>query len=330
MSIRAKQVVKLLARLSVAAVLLVWVFRTVDLDQFRRTVQTARWDYLVGVWFLTALFSFLQAYALQIILREQDCRVGLHRLFAATCVTAYYSLILPGLVSTGIKWYLLKQSSGRGKGANVLSAMLYNQVTLSIVMLVGGLAGLILVNPTSAILPDAPQWVLPAACGAALGLIVLVSFLALYRRTGGPVLRLLAAMLSPLPRSFRTKGRDLLSQITLFQSARWRFHGTIALLNALDGLLVGLLMYLFAARAAHIVVPVGMLIWLCAIIFVLGKIPISVANLGVREVTLVGLLGLYGVDKSAALLMSMVMFSGLIFMAVLGAAYQLYWSVSKR
>jgi uncharacterized membrane protein len=76
-------------------------------------------------------------------------------------------------------------------------------------------------------------------------------------------------------------------------------------------------------------VPVGALVWLCAVIFVLGKIPITIANLGVREVTLVGLLGLYGVAKSAALLMSMVMFSGLVFLGLLGAVYQLYWSAKR-
>jgi len=60
------------------------------------------------------------------------------------------------------------------------------------------------------------------------------------------------------------------------------------------------------------------------------RIPISVANLGVREFTLVGLLALYGVDKSQALLMSMILFSALIVMALIGAIYQLSWTVSEK
>ena len=58
--------------------------------------------------------------------------------------------------------------------------------------------------------------------------------------------------------------------------------------------------------------------------------PISVANLGVREVTLIGLLGIYGVEKSQALLMSMILFSALVFMAIIGAMYQMYWAVSSK
>ena len=84
-------------------------------------------------------------------------------------------------------------------------------------------------------------------------------------------------------------------------------------------------MYLSAARAAHVTVGLGVLIWLCAIVYVLGKVPISVANLGVREVTLVGLLGAYGVAKPAALLMSMTLFSAVLFKAALGGLCQLVW-----
>jgi hypothetical protein len=138
------------------------------------------------------------------------------------------------------------------------------------------------------------------------------------------------ALLKPLPRRMRDKGQMMLTQIAVFQTAGWRFHLTIVLINMIDGLVVALLIYFFAARAAGVMVALGVLIWLNAIVFVLSRIPISIANLGVREVTLIGLLGLYGVDKSAAFLMSMVMFSGLVFLALLGAAYQLYWSLAKR
>jgi hypothetical protein len=51
----------------------------------------------------------------------------------------------------------------------------------------------------------------------------------------------------------------------------------------------------------------------------------------VREATLVTLLAGYGVEESSALLMSMILFSSLIFMAAVGVSYQLYWAIrSKR
>jgi len=157
-----------------------------------------------------------------------------------------------------------------------------------------------------------------------------VSILALNERTGGPVIRLLEAVLRPLPKAVQEKGRTVLTQIATFQSAGWRFHLTIASLNVADVLFVGLLWYLFAARAASVVVPTGVLLWLCAIVFLLNTLQITIANLGVREVALVGLLAGYGVTRSAALLMSMILLSSLIFLAALGAVYQLVWTIRSR
>jgi uncharacterized membrane protein YbhN (UPF0104 family) len=329
MSTRAKQILRLFLRMSIAVVLLVWVFAEVDFTQFRRTVTAARWEYLAGVWTATALFYWVQSVALQWILRKQDCAMSLHGIFGASAVTSLYSLILPGFLSTGVKWYILKRATG--KGTHALSSMLYNQLTLTLVMIAVGLTGLIVTNPTRILFPEAQRtWVLPLVCGLALAALALVSVLVVDGRTGGAALRSLADILKFLPRGLREKGGEMLTQIAVFQSAGWRFHLTIGLINVADGLLVGLLMYFFAARAAAVVVPLGVLVWLCAIVFVLGKIPISIANLGVREVTLVALLAGYGVGRSEALLMSMILFSSLIFMAALGVLYQLVWALQSR
>ena len=329
MSTRAKQILRLFLRLSIAVVLLAWVFAEVDFAQFRRTVAAARWEYLAGVWAATALFYWVQSVSLQCALRKQGCAISLHGIFGASAVTSLYSLILPGLLSSGVKWYILKRATG--KGTNALSSMLYNQLTLTIIMLAVGLVGLIVTNPTRILFPEAQRtWVLPLVCGLALAGLALVSVLIVNERTGGAALRTLAEALKCLPRRPREKGREILAQIAVFQSAGWRFHLTIGLVNLSDGLLVGLLMYFFAARAAAVVVPLGVLVWLCAIVFALGKIPISIANLGVREVTLVALLAGYGVSKPQALLMSMILFSSLIFMAGLGVLYQLAWALQSR
>ena len=329
MSVLTRQIVRLILRITVAVVLLAWVFSHVDLTHFRQTVQAARWQYLLGVWGATALFFWVQAVALRWILRKQDCDVSLNTIFGASCVTSLYGLVLPGIVSTGVKWYILKRTTG--KGINVLSAMLYNQVTLTVVMMAVGLVGLIAVNPAKVLWPDIQQtWIVPLLCGILLAALLLVSALALNERTGGSITRLLIAALKPLPAAVQEKGQTVLAQIATFQSAGWRFHLTIASINVVDGLFVGLLWYLFSAWAASVAAPVSVLIWLCAIVFVLGKIPITIANIGVREWVLVSLLPVYGVTRSAALLMSMILLSSLVFMAALGIVYQILWTVQSH
>jgi len=329
MSIRGKQTAKLLTRILIAAILLIWVFSQVDLAQFFQTVKTAKWQYLAAVWLFTLLFFWIRSITLQLLLRKLDCSVDMVTLFGASAITSLYSMVMPGLLSTGVKWYILKKDTG--KGTNVLSSMLYNEVSIVVAMIVFGLAALIAANPVSILWPETSQsWLLPGLCGASLALVVLVSVLLLNARTGKPLITVLRLLSKPLPSSLQQHSAKILSQIAQFQTVGAWFHLAIAATNVIACIVGGVLIYVAAAKSAGITVPVGTLIWLCAAVFVLGRLPISVANLGVREMTLTGLLSIYGVEKASALLMSMVLFSSLIFMAVIGAAFQVLWGVDSK
>ncbi len=247
MSSKAARLIRLFTRILVAIVLLVWAFSQVDFDQFRQTVCTARWDFLLGVWLSTAGFFWVQCLAMKLILGKQGCRVGVNTLFGISSITALYSLILPGILSTGVKWYILKRLTG--KGSNVLSSMLYNQITLSVVMAAIGLVALIVTNPAQILFPRLQQtWIVPAVSSLLLILIVLVSVLLLNGRTGAQVTRFLAAPLRLLPGGMREKGLTLLTQIGDFQTAGIGFHLTVAGINTMNTLLVGLLIYYCAAQ----------------------------------------------------------------------------------
>jgi hypothetical protein len=255
--------------------------------------------------------------------------IGVHTIFKASAVTSLYSMILPGVLSTGAKWYILKKDSG--KGSNVLSSMVYNQLFTIFIMIVFGLAALMITNPVILLKEDVnDRWLLPVVCGILLTVIIVISLLLLNSRTGKKINNGIDYLLKLFPLKMRQKGHEILEQISVFQTAGAEFHFMIALITIIDTLICSFIVYLLSARAANVAAPVGVLVWICAAIFVLGRIPISMANLGVREVTLVGILGIYGVEKSQALLMSMIIFSSLIFMAVIGAIYQISWALSSK
>jgi len=329
MSTRARQLAKLVIRIVITTGLLVWVFSQVDLSEFRQTVKTARWQYLVAVWIVTAILFWIRSVKMQIILARQGCAVPVITLFGATTVTALYSLILPGVLSTGVKWYILKRSTGRG--SSVFSSMLYNQFSTMALMTVFGLAALIVSNPTSLLIANAEnRWLLPVVCGVLLVTVLLTNVLLLSERAGGRIIELLKLLSGRLPSKMRQKSREVLDQIAVFQTVGWWFHLLVAFITFIGTLLGGAVVYVLAARSANVTVPVTVCVWLCVGIYVLGRLPISVANLGVREVTLIGFLAVYGVEKPAALLMSMILFSALAFMATIGSIFQLYWSVTLR
>jgi len=311
-----KQVLKFIAKLIVTAVLLTWVFCRIDIGQFGQIIRNARWSLLWIVWGLTIVAYLILAVKMRLILKKQDCHADISTLFGASAVTALYSMFLPGVFDTPIKWYILKRHTGRG--SNVFSSMAYNQFTSLLIIVVSALIALIATNP-------AGNWQLPAICSAVLILVIVGCLSLLSHRVGQRLARFLSSMLRPLPASVRDTGNRILQQLSVFQTAEWSFHLTAFFLSFASSTIVGTVIYVFAAGAARISVPVGVLIWQCAVIFLLGRLPISIANLGVREAYLVGTFALYGVDAPSALLMSMIIFSNKILMAIIGVVFQLYW-----
>ena len=294
MTTHSKQLAKLLIRVLITAGLLAWVFSQIDLEQFRQAVKTAKWQFLIAVWVLTVVIFWVNSIKMQLILKKQGCNVGLNMLFGASAITLLYGMIIPGILSTGVKWYILKKSTG--KGSNVLSSMVYNQLSIMFVMAMFGLAALMIINPMSLLTAEAKnQWLLPAVCGILMAAIVSVTLLLLNARTGIKIINALKLLLRLFPTRVREKGREILDQIVVFQTAGAGFHLAIAFITIIANLTGGVLMYVLSARAANVIAPLAVLVCLCAFVYVLGRVPISVANLGVREVTLVGFLAIYGV-----------------------------------
>jgi len=329
MTATTKQLIKLLIRILVTAGLLIWVFSQIDFEQFLQTIKSARWQSLIAVWVFAVILFWIRSMKMRLILKKQSCLISTNTIFGATAATCLYSLILPGILSTGVKWYILKK--GTGKSSNVLCSMIYNQWLIMTIMTAFGLAALMFTNPASPSISNTKnQWLFLAVCGILITAIIVISLLLLNSRTGGKITKGIAALLRPFPAKIQQKGLEVLDQIVTFQTAGAGFHLKIIAISIFDTLIGGVIVYILSARAANVTAPIGTYVWLCAVIYILGRVPISVANLGVREVMLVVLLAPYGVEKPQALLMSMILFSVLVFMAVIGAGYQIFWTVTAK
>ena len=66
----------------------------------------ARWEFLIAVWALTVVLFWSRSFKMQVILKRQGCDVGCGTIFGATSVTCLYTMILPGILSKGAKWYI--------------------------------------------------------------------------------------------------------------------------------------------------------------------------------------------------------------------------------
>lgn len=320
---------KLAIRILVSFVLLALVFWHVDLRQFWQAVRSARSEYLAMAWVASIAFFVVRSYRLRLILKQQSLNIGTFTIFKISAATALYSLVLPGLMSTGVKWYMLKKTTG--KGTNIFNSMLYNQLSELIVMSACALLVLIITNPTSLLFPDTTNlWLLPTVCSIILLLLITSTLFLLIPQTSGYVLKALDHMIKPLPNKMRNKARQALQEAAMFHDSGWSFHVSVVLLNIVTQVVGTIIVYIFAAKAANFSIPLTVYIWLTSLVFILGRIPITIAGLGIREVTLVGILAAYGVEEASALLMSMVLFSSIVLKAIVGAGFMIQWSLAKK
>lgn len=318
MSKRLKTILIYSAKLAVTAILLVWVFKQTDTQQLRKAFSQVRWDLVVWVWMINVLAFWVLSYNMHHILKQQGCRAGTWILFAVSAVTALYGLVLPGLVDSSVKWYILKRHTG--KGIHVFSGMAYGQITSLSIALFAALGALALTQPTG----DERVSLL---CVLLMGLLMMGWLLVFHPKTGTQVIIWLRWPLRCLPGWLRNTGNRILDQLGLYQNAPWSFHGIVVALYILGFTVLGNTIYVLAARAAGIEVSIGAIIWVCALVYILSRLPISIANFGWREMTLVTGLGLYGAGPSAAFVMSMVLFSNKLVIAAIGACFQLAWTL---
>lgn len=317
---KTKRVLKFLLRIFITGLLLAVVLSRIDLRQLGGAVKNAKWLFLFIVWALSVTSFWIGVVKMQIILRKQQCEVDISTVFGASAVTTLYSLIMPSLLSTTVKWYILKRNTG--KGSNVFSSMAYNQVTEIVVRVLVGLIAVIVTNPGGG-----PK--VPILCAIITTVIIIGTVLMLNRWTGEKIFIAAMYALKPFPEVIRTKIERIFEQIKVFHTAGWAFHLLIVAIT-LVGATLSAVIYVCAAKAAAINVSPAVLVWQSSVVFVLGRLPISVANLGVREFTLIEFLALYGVAAPAALLMSMIIFSVSILIGAIGAGFQIVWMIGKR
>ena len=325
----SKKLFRLSLRLTVTIILLVLIFRKIGWEALSNPIRTAQWEFLIGACAIELLSSWLNAIKLRSLLGKLGCEIQTIKVFSASTISSLYSMFLPGFLSTGAKWYLLKKDSGMGTA--VLTGMLYNQLSVTVVMLMFGLIALIVSNPVTAISGDVTtRWLFSGSCIILLVVICTCTVLGLSRHVGGRFLNFLRLRLNWLPQRFHHRWHRFLDLIETFQQVGWKFHLAIALFTVVASVVCGAVKYRFAAEAVDIHVSVYVLMWLYTLIYTLSRIPITLANLGVREITLIGLLHLYEVDQPHALLMSMILFSTNIFMAIVGSLYLMFGSLSKQ
>ncbi|MFW6078127.1 MAG: lysylphosphatidylglycerol synthase transmembrane domain-containing protein [Gemmatimonadota bacterium] len=249
------------------------------------------------------------------ITRWQGLSLTVPRHIEIVLQTGFYALFLPGALSGGVvRWYKLARPDGRP--AEAVSAIVFNRLTGTIVLVALGLACWLLA-PAAAL--AAPVGLLLAGCLAGLTAFYATAFRPdLYAWL---VSRLPAGLLRRVPEAVRTRIRETLDAITAMDGMPARVKATVfgwAFGRHLSGIVA------FVAFAASLDTHVGYIDagWVRALTGLLLLLPISVAGIGVRESATIVLLRPLGVPGPTALALSVVLFAQTVLLGLIGGALE--------
>lgn len=301
-------------KLAATVVLLGLLIRLAGAREIFAAFAGIAWLWAVAMLITGLLQKLTVSVQLWAILSRAGLTVSVFRVFLANALATLYTLLLPGnIASAGVKWIDL--SAATGKKAAVFNGLIYHRLLMSLLTLVLGSVAVAVSNPLN---NDSLSFI-----AAALVLMLISLLVLLYHPRLGPWLESLARrMAGRLPT--RVTG-----YVTPVIDAMRRFHGFSARNHlevfawAVVSVLLRIQMLWFAMLAMGLHISPVHILWISAVLLFTAALPLTVANLGIREGFLVLALAPFGVSSSTAVALGLLIFANQIVFAVVGGAYQL-------
>lgn len=306
-----------IAKLALLILLFAGLFWVVPIQDVIRALVTADPLYMVLGMAFGFVSTLLTAVQMEPLTRNQGIRHNTWEILEINLAIKFYSLFSPtALVGSGIRWYRLAQPDG--KVAESLAALAFFRMLEFFLTLAFGLSFFLLSG----------QQAIQVSLGWLVALILaIVATWVLITRYSVPMYGwfkrraaryLESSYLKPIARRFEKflvavsayanlPARDLLLSV---------FAGVASLLS-------GVASGIYLARAVGIDIPFLDMGWIQATILYATSLPFAFAGgLGIREVTVVALLSLFGTSPDLALAFSLLLFARGVLISLVGGALE--------
>jgi glycosyltransferase 2 family protein len=297
---------RVIPQVGLSALLLICVLYYVQLDDVRATLERASVVLIIAGVVIQFLVRGVATFRMKVIADLQGMPLRHWDLFRILLITQFYSLLLPGTLAAGGATWLKYVQHGAAKDAALAAIILNRGISTAFLLFVGGAA-----------------WVWdrgPAGSGV-LANLVLVAVLTLVMITPVTRARVTPRQTGPAGSSWRQALHGVL--INLFAIRGMPPGGRVILIASSMGYeLLGAGGMIVFAASLDVELTLAQALWMRAGLQILLMLPVSVAGLGVREVSLVAFGGLVGVDAADAFAWSLLIFSGLVILAMVGACME--------
>jgi uncharacterized protein (TIRG00374 family) len=299
--------------------------------------------FLIGFVF-SFISTVLTAAQIRILAHKQGIHHSLGSVLSINLAAKFYSLFSPGtIVASGVKWYRLAQPDG--KTAEALAALGFFRVSETFLNLGLGLVFLLASGRNLRLQEQAAAGgseQLVGGFNASAGwiwLVLLVFGLALFwiaaTRLGQPAYAHLRArsprlwQISYLRPLLKYAEKLILAAASYADMSAWGL--SMVVITGVVSQLSGIISNLFIAQSVGINLSFVDMGWIYSVTILVSQLPFAFAGgLGVREVTLVAILALFGVGAETALAFSLLLFLRGVLIALIGGFQELLRNFSAR
>ncbi len=303
------------------AAVLGYVFHIIPISAVFSTLKAANLWYVVVGFGLLLLMRDATALRMRRLTDRQGMTLTTRQIFDIGCITSFYGLVLPGaLPGALIRWHRLARQDR--KPAQVLVAMMGDRLIDMTVFVSCGLA-------FWAIDPRSRSYAAVGVCLALVLTVVLSGVLLIFEpRASGWVWAMLPTLFL-IPAAVRGKIKKLASAVRQYHTLPARELGSLVWLSTARHL-IGIASSYYMALALGMPVGFTNVGWVRASLLIVGMLPISLSGLGVREVSSVFLLRVYGVRPADAVAWSFLLFSRTLLTAAIGAVLETRYLFAGR
>ncbi len=307
-----KNKILLALKIILSGILLIYLFKTIPLSQIWDSIKSAEIIFiLIGI-ILASPINYLSALETQYLTKIQGMSLTVFEIIKIQLATSFYGLFLPGTLSGGaIKWYKL---SKHGKKSSAAAVVVFNRF-LEVLIIV--FLGIFFSFPSLVALQNInliSVWVL-------IFIAMVMTYILLLNKTALNFLNKIFITL-PIPLLIKDKCSKFIEAMQQFQNLSLTDHiKIIGLMLLYHG--IGVVSLFCFSQSLNINVSIWILGWVRSLLAIVLMIPISFAGLGIREGTLVFLLGQYGVLPSDSMALSFLFLFRSILTSLTGGLFEL-------
>lgn len=306
----SKSSLKIILKISVALILLSWLLYKSDIDMILDNISSLPIKVFLAAVILDLFYLLIKSFRWRLLLPQYPVL----KLIEISFIGQFYSIVSVGqFAGEAAKIYIL--GKGQKESGRIAMSVFIDKITGIIGLIILSILGLFF---TPTILPKSLVWSFSIVAVLCLVLIFLVRLPFIYHQ----LLKLFNFQFTKYARLKKIFGWavSLLESWYVYSKKTKYIFISIFLSIIFQLVLVGV--YIILSRGLDINISFFDWCWVLGILSGLLVLPITVAGIGVREGSLVGLLGFFMVAPERALALSFSIFGMQLIFAIIGGAVE--------